>query len=100
MTKSCTAPPSGDADEDPDEPGQKAELRRQHRADERAGAGDGGEVVAEQHPAVGGHEVLAVGEAVRRGDARVVEDEDARGDECGVEAVADGERAQRHDHER
>ena len=66
MTKSCTAPPSGDADEDPQEAGQKAELRRQHRADERPGAGDGGEVVAEEHPAVGGDEVLAVGEAVRR----------------------------------
>ena len=57
-----------DADEDPEQPGQEAELRRQHRADQRAGAGDGGEVVAEQHPAVGGDEVLAVGEAMRGRD--------------------------------
>ena len=40
----------GDADEDPQEARQEAELRRQHRADERPGAGDGREVVAEEHP--------------------------------------------------
>ena len=43
-----------DADDQPDQPGRVAELRRQHRADERARAGDGGEVMAEQHqPCVG-----------------------------------------------
>ena len=31
-------------------PGRIAELRREHRADQRPGAGDGGEMVAEQHP--------------------------------------------------
>ena len=42
-----------DADDDPERAGQVAHLRREHRADERAGAGDRGEVVAEEHAAVG-----------------------------------------------
>ena len=37
-----------DADDDPDRAGQKAELRRERGADQRTGAGDGGEVMAEQ----------------------------------------------------
>ena len=40
-----------DAGEDPDEAGRVAELRREHRPDQRPGAGDGREVVAEEHPA-------------------------------------------------
>ena len=43
-----------DAGDQPDEAGRIAELRREHRTDQRAGAGDGGEVMAEQHPAGGG----------------------------------------------
>ena len=50
------------ADEDPQGAGQIAELGGQHGADQRAGSGDGGEVVAEDDPFVGGHEVLAVAE--------------------------------------
>ena len=53
MTKSCTAPARQHAADEPDEPGRIAELRREHRADERAGAGDGREVVPEEHPAAG-----------------------------------------------
>jgi hypothetical protein len=53
-------------DEDPERARQIAELRRERRADQRTGAGDGGEVVAEYDPLVGRHEVAAVVEAFRR----------------------------------
>ncbi len=46
-----------DADDDPDGAGQVAHLRGQDGSDERAGTGDGGEVVTEQHPPVGRHVV-------------------------------------------
>ena len=55
-----------DADEDPERAGQVAELRRERRADQRPGPGDGREVMAEDDPAVGRHEVAAVVDALRR----------------------------------
>ena len=48
------------AGQDPQRARQVAHLRGEHRADQRAGAGDGREVVAEQHVLVGGHVVEAV----------------------------------------
>ena len=83
-----------DADDEPDQPGRVAELRREHRADERTGAGDRGEVMAEQHPAAGRMIVLAVVQRVRRRDARVVERHDPRGDEGAVVAVGDRQDAE------
>ena len=65
--KSCTAPAKHHAGQDPQHAGQVAHLRGQHGADQRAGAGDGGEMVAEQHVAVGRHVVEAVVELVGRG---------------------------------
>ena len=90
MTKSCTAPPRHGADDDPERAGQVAELRGEHRADQRTGSGDGGEVVAEDDPLVGGLEIVAVAQALGGGGALVVEHHDARGDEFGVEAVGGG----------
>ena len=87
------------ADEDPQRARQVAELRRQRRADQRPGAGDGGEVVAEHDPAVGRHEVAAVVEALGRRGARGVEDQHLGRDEGAVEAVADGIDADRRDDE-
>ena len=78
-----------DADHDPERARQVAELRGEHRADERTRAGDRGEVVAEDDPAVGRHEVAAVVEPLGRGGARRVEREHLRGDEGRVEAVGD-----------
>ena len=49
-----------DAGEDPQRAGQVAHLRGEHGPDQRAGAGDGREVVAEQHVFVGRHVVQAV----------------------------------------
>jgi len=77
------------ADDEPQRPGEETELRREHRADERSRPRDGGEVMAEQHPLVRGHEVTAVVEALRRCGALGIEAEDARGEEFRVEAVGD-----------
>ena len=87
------------AHHEPQRSRQVAELRRERRAHERPGAGDGGEVVAEHHPAVGGHEVAAVVEPLRGRRARGVERQHARRDERGVEAVRHQVGAARRDHE-
>ena len=55
-----------DAGEDPQRAGQIAHLRREHRADQRPGAGDRREVVAEQDVAVGRHVIEAVVVAIGR----------------------------------
>ena len=88
-----------DADHDPEDAGQVAELRGEGGPDERAGSGDGGEVVAEDDPAVGGDEVASVGEAVCRGRAGIVEREDRCADEGAVEAIGDDVRAEGGDEE-
>ena len=62
-----------DAADQPDQAGRVAELRREHRADQRPGAGDGREMMAEQHPPAGGEVVGAVALGVRGRDPRVVE---------------------------
>ena len=49
-----------DADDDPERARQVAHLRREHRPDQRAGAGDRREVMPEQDAAFGGHEVETV----------------------------------------
>ena len=54
------------AADQPDEPRRVAELRRQHRPDQRPGARDRREMVAEQHPARRRVVVVAVGLDVRR----------------------------------
>ncbi len=47
--------------------GQITHLGGQNRTDQRTGSGDGGEMVAEHHPTVGGHVVHAVVEIFGRG---------------------------------
>ena len=69
-------------------PGQIAELRGEHRSHQRTRAGDGGEVVAEDDPLIGGLEIVAVAQALGGRGALVVQRHDARRDELGVEAVA------------
>ena len=99
MMKSCTAPPSTTPKTIQIVPGQVAELRGEHRADQRPRARDRGEVVAEEHPAVGRHEVAAVAEPLGGGGAAVVEPEDPVGEEAAVEAVGDEVGADGGDHE-
>ncbi len=57
------------AHHEPDQPRQVAELDGKDGADQRSGARDGGEVVAEQDPAVRGLVILAVFEGVGGGHA-------------------------------
>src|SRR5262249_11090343 len=77
------------AGEQPQRAGEIAELRGECWADERAGAGNRGEVVAKENPFVSGDEVAAGVVALGRGGARVVEREQFCGDECGIEAIGD-----------
>jgi hypothetical protein len=78
-----------DAGQDPQHARQIAHLRGQDRSYERSCAGDGGEVVAEQHVAVGRHEVEAVVEFIGRGLALGVQAHHLVGDVQAVEAVGD-----------
>ena len=48
------------ADQQPQESGREAELRRQRRSHQRTGAGDGREMMPEQHPLRRGHVVVPV----------------------------------------
>ena len=54
-----------DADHDPQQAGHVAELGGQHRADQWACAGDGREVVAEEHPLAGRVVVVPIVQTVR-----------------------------------
>ena len=78
-----------DADDQPDEPGSEAELRGEHRADERPGAGDRREVMPEEDQPVRRVVVVAVVALVRRRDPAVVERHHSGGDERAVVAVRD-----------
>ena len=65
-------------------------MRGEYRADQRARSGDGGEVVAEENPFIGGLEIVAVAQPLSGRRALIVERHHTRGDELGIEAVADG----------
>ena len=84
-----------DAGHEPDEPGQETELGGEHGPDERSRAGDRREMMAEQHPLVRRHEVVAVLLRVRRRDARVVERHHLGGQERAVVAIGDRDDAER-----
>ena len=81
------------ADKNPQCSGQKAELCGEHRADERAGTGDGSEMMPERHPAVRRHEILAVIHHERGRGAVVVEHENFRREPLAVKAITDRGRA-------
>ncbi len=87
------------ANHDPQRRGQVAELRGQHRADQRTGAGDSGEVMAEGDPSRRRHVVAPVVEAYGGRRMRVVEFKHAARDEARIETVADGVDTDRGDHE-
>jgi hypothetical protein len=78
-----------DAEHDPDRSREVAELGGEHRTHERPGAGDGREVVAEEDPPRGRHEVAAVLQPLGGCGAAVVEFEHALGEKAAIEAVGD-----------
>ena len=77
------------AAQNPQHARQVAHLRSQHRADQWAGAGDGGKVVAEQHILICRHIVQTVVMAPGRGLARAVQAHDFGRQVEAVVAVGD-----------
>ena len=73
ITKSCTQPPNTAPARIQSVPGKIAELRCEHRPDQRPGPGDGGEVMSEDDPFVGGHKVAAVFQPLGRSGARGIQ---------------------------
>src|SRR5471030_3329461 len=61
------------ANQQPQETGGKPELCGQRGPHQRARSGNGGEVVAEEHPFGRGHIIMPVSESVRRSGAAVVQ---------------------------
>ena len=85
-----------DADEDPERAGKVAHLCGEHRADQGAGAGDGGEMVTEEDDLVGGDVVQPVIAAVGGGDGRRdIQGDDAVARKQAVEAVGERVGAER-----
>ncbi len=74
-------------------------MRSERRADERAGTGDGREVMAEHDPAIGRHEVAAVVDALGGSAPHVVEREHLGGEKARVKAIADRIHSDRGDNE-
>ena len=66
----------------------------EHGSDQRTGAGDCGEVVAEEDPFVCGVIVAAVAEPMGRSGAAVVQHRDTGGQERAVISVRDRERGE------
>src|SRR5665811_2091662 len=79
-----------DANDDPENAGQIAELRGERGSHEWPGPRDRGEVMSEDDPSVRRHEVATIGETLRGRLPPVVEREDFRGDEGTVETIGDG----------
>ena len=86
------------ANQDPQHPRQVAKLGRQHRPHQRSRPGNGGEVMTENHPAVGGNEVLAIPVSHGRWSTLVVQHEHLGHQPLAVEPVGhrEGAKAGRH----
>ncbi len=87
------------ADNQPEKAGEKAELRGQHGAKQRARARNRGEMVAEEDPPVGGLEIRAVVETVRGRQAAIVQFEHALRKEAAVKPVRQDIEAGRGHHQ-
>ena len=75
------------ARQDPDQGGEPPPLDRDDRADDRRGAGDRLELVAEEDVLVGGHEFHPVHVHLRRGGPFGIGFDDLRVDVLGVDAI-------------
>ncbi len=83
------------ADDQPQRARQVTELHGESGTDQWAGAGNRGEVMAEQHPALGGNVVAAVAQSLGWRGAGPVGDINTRLDPLGVEAVTQDVHADR-----
>ena len=86
------------ADHDPQQPRHIPELCRQHRPDQRSGAADCREMMAEKYPFVRRMIILPIVESHRRRDTAVVEHGDFRREEGAVIAIRDRQDAEHDDH--
>ena len=77
------------AGDNPERAGEIAKLGGEHGADQRSGAGDGGEVVSEDDPLIGGNEVAAVVETFGGSSAQRIERQHFRRNKTAVETIAD-----------
>jgi hypothetical protein len=81
------APGQDGADQQPKEARRKPELRRQSRPHQRSGAGDGREVMSEEHPSWRSDIVMPVGVRCAGSRAAIVERQSLRGNERAVVTV-------------
>src|SRR5262249_46316234 len=86
------------ANKDPEEAGRKAELCGERGPYQRSGAGNGGEVMTEEHPLRRRNVVVAVFVDMCGSGAGIVEREYLRGYEGAVEAIAESEHAEGSQH--
>ena len=87
------------AENDPQHGRQITHLSGQNRADERARAGNAGEVLSEKYAAIGAFEVGAIMHTLGRGGVRVIGAHDSNLNVIRIETVCDGIGADGHDHE-
>ena len=87
-------------DDDPQRARQPSELRGQHGPQQRSGAGDGGEVMAEQHEPVRLVVVVPIGQCDGGRRPIRIDADDLGGQEDAVLAVGQGEDAQGHENQR
>ncbi len=76
------------ADNDPQRARKISELRGKDRADERSGAGNGGKMMSEDDPFIGGFVIVTVAQPFRWSGAPVVQRHHAHRDEPGIETIA------------
>ncbi len=88
MIMSWTATGKDTAQQNPEKTGTPAVLGGQDRSDQRARSGDGGKMMAEDNPLVGGDEILAVVTGDGRCDITVIQHQYLSRDECRVVAVS------------
>jgi hypothetical protein len=82
-------PGKHDAGQDPQRARQIPHLSGEDRSDERSRAGNGSEVMAEQHVAVGRHIIEGIIVSISRGLSSGIDAQHLAGDEQGIEAKGD-----------
>src|SRR4029077_7168838 len=87
------------AGQDPESSRKVAELRRQHRTHQRSRSGDGGKVMAEDHPLISADKVAAVLQALSRRGAHGIQRQHLGGDELGIKPIAQRVSTQRRHHQ-
>src|SRR6185312_6993777 len=75
------------AGKNPDGSGKITELSGEHRPNQRSGTGNGCEMMAEDHPLVGGHEIAPIFQALSGSGALGIKAKNFRRDKFAVETI-------------